>query len=186
MAGFRAMRRTVLPVLIVLGLLAAPSAASAAFTINVGKFSVTSIGDFRPSRGASIPDAVRVFGPTSSRRENSNLSCIVRWKRLRLEILFTSFDSAGPSRCRGTIGHAQSFKVRGKRFRTWHGLRVGQREAALKRRHPSAVFREGAWWLATATSPFGDPNAEFASLDAKIGPNGRVRIMRGWIGAAGD
>lgn len=181
------MRRTVLLVLIALGLLAAvPATAAAAFTINVGRFSVTSIGDFRPSRDASIPAAERVFGPASSRRENSDLSCIVRWKRLRLEILFTSFDSPGPSRCRGTLGHAQSFKVRGKRFRTWHGLRVGQREAAVKRRHPSATFRKGAWWLKTATSPFGDPDAEFAALDAKIGPNGRVRVMRGWIGAAGD
>jgi hypothetical protein len=178
------MRRTV--VLVLIALLVVPAAASAAFTINVGPHSVTSIGDFRPSRADSIPAAERVFGPASSRRENSNLSCIVRWKRLRLEILFTSFDSAGPSRCRGTIGHAQSFKVRGRRFRTWHGLRVGQREAAVKRRHPGATFRKGAWWLATATSPFGDPDAEFAALDAKIGPNGRVRVMRGWLGAAGD
>jgi hypothetical protein len=180
------MRRPVVLVLVALGILAVPASASAAFTIDVGRFSVTSIGDFRPSRADSIPAAERVFGPASSRRENSNLSCIVRWKRLRLEILFTSFDSAGPSRCRGTIGHAQSFKVRGKRFRTWHGLRVGQPEAAVKRRHPGATFRKGAWWLKTATSPFGDPDAEFAALDAKIGPNGRVRVMRGWIGAAGD
>jgi hypothetical protein len=180
------MRRTVVLVLVALGLLALPSAADAAFTINVGKFSVTSIGDFRPSRGASIPAAERVFGPASSRRRASDESCRVRWRRLRLEILFVSFGSPGASICRGTFGHAQSFKVRGKRFRTWHGLRVGQREAAVKRRHPSATFRKGAWWLATATSPFGDPNAEFAALDAKIGPNRRVRVMRGWIGAAGD
>jgi hypothetical protein len=186
MAGFRAMRRTVVLVLVALGVLALPASASAALTINVGRFGVTSIGDFRPSRGATIPAAERVFGPASSRRTASDESCRVRWRRLRLEILFVSFGSPGVSKCRGTFGLAQSFKVRGKRFRTWHGLRVGQREAALRRRHPSATFREGAWWLATATSPFGDPNAEFAALDAKLGPNGRVRVMRGWLGAAGD
>jgi hypothetical protein len=179
------MRRTVL-VLVALGVLAVPASAPAAFTINVGRFSVTSIGDFRPSRGASIPDAERVFGPASSRSRPADESCRVRWRRLKLEILFVSFGSPGQSICRGSFGHAQSFKVRGKRFRTWHGLRVGQREAAVKRRHPGATFREGAWWLKTATSPFGDPNAEFAALDAKIGPNRRVRVMRGWIGAAGD
>jgi hypothetical protein len=179
------MRRTVVLVLVAVGLLAVPSSASAAFTINVGRFSVSSIGDFRPSRDASIPAAERVFGPASSRRENSDLSCIVRWKRLGLEILFTSFDSPGPSRCRGTIGRAQTFKVRGKRFRTWHGLRVGQPESAVKRRHPGARFRRGAWWLKTAVSSFGDPDAEFAVVDAKV-KDGRVSVLRGWIGAAGD
>jgi hypothetical protein len=178
-----AMRRTVLLAVLGLAFTAAPASAH---TINVGRFSVTSIGDFRPSRDASIPAAERVFGAASSRREIGDTSCRVRWKRLRLEILFTSFDATGPSRCRGTIGHAQSFKVRGKRFRTWHGLRVGQRESALRRRHPDAKFRKGAWWLSTAVSPFGDPDAEFAALDAKIGPGGRVKVMRGWLGAAGD
>jgi hypothetical protein len=181
----RAMRRTVVPVLIALGILAVPSSASAAFTINVAHVSVSSIGDFRPSRDASIPAAERVFGPASSRRETSDSSCLVRWKRLRLEILFVSFDAPGPSRCRGTIGHAQTFKVRGKRFRTWHGLRVGQPEAAVRRRHPGAKFRQGAWWLKTAVSPFGDPNAEFAVVDAKV-RNGSVSVLRGWFGAAGD
>ena len=180
------MRRTVVLVLIALGVLAVPSSASAAFTINVARFNVSSIGDFRPSRDATIPAAERVFGPASSRREVSDASCRVRWKRLGLEILFVSFSSPGPSRCRGTVGLAQSFKVRGKRFRTWHGLRVGQREAAVQRRHPGAKFRKGAWWLKSAINPIGDPTEEFAVLDAKIGSNGRVRVMRGWIGAAGD
>jgi hypothetical protein len=72
----------------------------------VGRFSVSSIGDFRPSGDPSIPAAERVFGPVSSRRETSAYSCLVRWKRLRLEITFTSFDAPGPSRCRGTIGRA--------------------------------------------------------------------------------
>jgi hypothetical protein len=177
------MRRTVVLALLAFGFTAAPASA---YTIDVGRLSVSSIGDFRPSRDPSIPAAERVFGPASSRRETSTSSCLVRWKRLRLEITFTSFDTPGPSRCRGTIGRAQVFKVRGTRFRTWHGLRVGQRERAVQRRHSGAEFRKGSWWLKTAVSPFGDGDTEYAVLDAKIGPNDRVRVLRGWIGAAGD
>jgi hypothetical protein len=178
------MRRTVVLVLVSLGAIAVPSSASAAFTINVGRYSVTSIGDFRPSRGDSIPAAERVFGPASSRRQNSDSSCRVRWSRLKLEILFVSFGAPGTALCQGTAAHAQTFKVRGKRFRTWHGLRVGMREAAVKRRHSGAELRRGAWWLKTAVSPFGD-GSEFAVLDAKV-RGGRVSVLRGWIGAAGD
>lgn len=175
------MRSTVVLVLFVLALSASPAAAH---TINVGRFSVSSIGDFRPSRDATIPAAERVFGPASSRRETSSSSCLVRWKRLGLEMVFASFDVLGPSRCRGTIGQAQSFKARGRAFRTWHGLRVGQRESAVRRRHPGATFRRGAWWLKTVVSPIGD-GSESPVVDAKVSA-GRVSVLRGWIGAAGD
>ena len=178
------MRRTVVLVLISVGVLAVPSSASAAFTINVGRFNVSSIGDFRPSSADSISAAERVFGPASSRRMNTDASCRVRWSGLGLEILFVSFGAPGTNLCQGSAAHAQSFKVRGKRFRTWHGLRVGMREAAVKRRHPGADLRRGAWWLKTAVSPIGDGD-EFAVVDAKI-RNGRVSALRGWIGAAGD
>jgi hypothetical protein len=176
------MRTTVLLVLAALALAAPPAAAH---TINVGRFNVTSIGDFRPSRNASIPAAERVFGPASSRRDVGGTACRVRWRRLRLEILFTSFDSPGPSRCRGTLGKAQSFKARGKRFRTWHGLRVGQRERAVRRRHPAATRHGRSWWLSSAVNPIGEP-VESPVLEATIGPRGRVRALRGWIGSAGD
>jgi hypothetical protein len=176
----RAMRQTVLLVLI---LLAASAAPAAAHTINVGRFSVSSIGDFRPSTDPSIPAAEKVFGPASSRRKTSNVSCMVRWNRLRLEILFVSFGGA-TSICAGDEGRAQSFKVRGDRFRTWHGLRVGQPRSAIRRRHAGARFRRGAWWLKTAVSPIGD-GSEMAVVDAKVS-GGRVSVLRGWIGAAGD
>jgi hypothetical protein len=177
----RAMLRTAVLALIALALSASPAAAH---TINVGRFSVSSIGDFRPSTDPSIPAAERVFGPASSRRQTSNESCVVRWKRLRLEILFVSFGG-GSSICSGSAGSAQRFQVRGKRFRTWHGLRVGQPERAVRRRHPAARLRQGTWWLKSAISPFGDPDVEFAVVDAKV-RDGRVQVLRGWIGAAGD
>jgi hypothetical protein len=112
------------------------------------------------------------------------VTCVVRWKRLKLQMVFVSFG--GGSVCDDDVGRAQTFGVRGERFRTWKGLRVGQREASVKRRHPAAEFRTGAWWLKTAISPVGDGRSEYAVVDAKIGSKGRVRVLRGWIGAAGD
>jgi hypothetical protein len=112
------------------------------------------------------------------------VTCVVRWKRLKLKMVFVSFG--GGSVCDDDVGRAQTFRVRGTRFRTWHGLRVGQPEASVTRRHPAAELRAGAWWLKTAISPIGDGRSEYAVLDARIGPGGRVRALRGWIGAAGD
>jgi hypothetical protein len=176
----RAMRRTVVLTILALALSAAPAGAQ---TINVGRFSVSSIGDFRPSADPSIPAAERVFGRASSRRETSDVSCAVRWNRLRLEILFVSFGGA-TSICSGSEGKAQSFTVRGNRLRTWHGLRVGQPEGAIRRRHPRAKLRRGWWWLKSAVNPVGDGSAT-AVVEARV-RDGRVAVIRGWIGAAGD
>jgi hypothetical protein len=178
------MRRTAVLVLIALGLAAEPAAARS-HTINVAGDHVSGIGDFRPGSDPHVGAAVRAFGRPSVRRETSDSSCVVRWKRLGLEINFVNLGAPGFPTCRSDIGKAQSFKVRGKRVRTWKGLRVGMRERAVQRRHPSAEFRAGAWWLKTAVSRIGDPT-EFAVVDARIGPRGRVRVIRGWIGAAGD
>jgi hypothetical protein len=176
----RAMRRTVVLTILALALTAAPAGAH---TINVGRFSVSSIGDFRPSADPSIPAAERVFGPASTRRKRSDLSCSVRWNRLRLEILFVSFGGA-TSICGGSEGKAQSFIVRGNRLRTWHGLRVGQPESAIRRRHPQAKLRRGWWWLKSVVSPVGD-GSPTPVVEAKV-RDGRVSAIRGWIGAAGD
>lgn len=180
------MRRTLLLLFVAAGLATpSPAAAARSYTIDVARFSVSSIGDFRPSSDPHIGAAERVFGRASSKRKTSGLSCRVRWKRLGLAIVFVSFGDPGAS-CRDDVGRAQTFKARGKRFRTWHGLRVGQPEASVTRRHPAAEFRAGAWWLKTAISPFGDGETEFAVVDARIGRDDRVRVLRGWIGAAGD
>jgi hypothetical protein len=178
------MRRTAVVVLVLAGVVAAPAAART-HTINVARDHVSSIGDFRPGSDPHVGAAVRAFGPPSVRRETSDSTCLVRWKPLRLEINFVNLGAPGFPTCRSDIGKAQSFRVRGERVRTWKGLRVGMRERAVRRRHPSAEFRAGAWWLKTAVNQIGDPS-EFAVVDARIGPRGRVRVIRGWIGAAGD
>lgn len=163
----------------------APASAATSLTIRTSEGSVTRIGDYRPRRTPSLAAAERVFGPASSRSGGEGGdACDARWRRLRLRILFANFG--GRPTC--TEGYAQSFTVRGRRFRTWKGLRVGARTSAIRKRHPSAEFRQGSWWLRTAVSPFGDgegEDAEYAVLKAVVA-DGRVRAFSGWIGAAGD
>ena len=105
---------------------------------------------------------------------------------MRLRIYFANFGVTPPGEttCSSSVGQAQSFTVRGRRFRTWEGLRVGHRSDSILDRHHSAEFRGGTWWLRTAISPFGD-ESEYAVVEALVA-DGRVRILRGWIGAAGE
>ena len=82
------------------------------------------------------------------------------------------------------MGLARSFTVRGRSFRTRKGLRPGQRSSAVRERHPSARFRRGSWWLRTAKSRFGD-ESNYPVVEALVS-GGRVRVLRGWVGAAGE
>jgi hypothetical protein len=169
----------------------AVSAPAAAHTINVAGGNVgghvSSIGKFRPSSDPTIAAAKRAFGRPSSRTRTSELSCDVRWSRLRLRITFTNFGGVGPgeSICDDRASSAQTFAVRGPRVRTWRGLRVGQREERVLERHPNAEFRRGRWWIRTTRSVVGG-GGEFPVVDATVNAAGRIKAIRGWIGAAGD
>jgi hypothetical protein len=168
------------------------AAPAGAFTINVagGKVGghVSGIGDFRPGVDPSIAAASRVFGRPSSRELTTDNSCDVRWARLRLRITFANFGLPGPGQtvCSDRASNAQTFRVRGRRFRTWNGLRVGASEERILELHPRAEFRQGSWWLKKTISPFGAGDVEFAVVDAPLTRDARVRAIRGWIGAAGD
>jgi hypothetical protein len=170
----------------------AASAPAAAHTINVAGGSVgghvSSIGDFRPSSDPTIAAAARVFGRPSSRTRTSDISCDVRWRRLRLKITFASFGGIPPGQtaCSNRTTKAQTFRVRGRRFPTWKGLRVGNRESRVQELHPRARFRGGRWWVHTTRSIVGDPTSRFPVVEAFVNSAGRIRAIRGWIGAAGD
>jgi hypothetical protein len=155
-------------------------------TIRTSDGSVARIGPFRPSRDPTVGAAVRAFGRPTSRTLTSPESCRVEWRRLRLRIVFVNLggNAPGQTTCGASSGRAQSFTVRGSRFRTWAGLRVGRPSAEIRTRHPSATFRDGAWWLRTAVSPFGD-ESEYAVVSAIVA-GGRVRALAGWVGAAGE
>jgi hypothetical protein len=169
--------------------LAAPprgDAAAAGYTIRTAQGSVTRIGAFRTRRDPTIGAAVRVFGRPSSRKLLSRAECQVDWRRLRLRIYFANFGlpPRGETTCNPRVGVAQTFTARSRRFRTWNGLRVGHRSATIRDRHPWAEFRRGTWWLRSARSPFGD-ESEYPVVDAIVS-GGRVRALRGWVGAAGE
>jgi hypothetical protein len=183
-------KRALLPIAALATL--AMSAPASAHTINVGGGNVgghvTSIGDFRPSRDPTIAAAANVFGRPSSRTRTSDVSCDVRWRRLKLKITFVSFGGipAGQTPCSNRATKSQSFRVRGRRFPTWNGLRVGARESRVQELHPKARFRGGRWWVETSRSFVGDPGSRFPVVEAFINSAGRVRALHGWIGAAGD
>ena len=179
--------------LLLVGLLPAPAAAAAPHssvaavdhTIRTSDGYVARIGAFRLRRDPTIGAAARAFGQPSSRKLTIG-GCRVEWRQLRLRIDFANYGGHAPGQttCSSSVGRAQSFVARGRRFRTWEGVRVGQRSESIVDRHSSAMFRRNSWWLRTAVSPFGD-ESEYAVVRA-ITANGRVVALGGWIGAAGE
>lgn len=166
-------------------LLPAATADAAGFTIRASEDAVTRIGTFQTRDDATVGAAVRAFGPPSSKKPAGE-GCQVDWRALRLRIYFANFGAFAPglTTCSSSVGLAQSFTVRARRFRTWKGLRPGARTSTVRERHPSARFRRGSWWLRTAKSRFGD-GSDYAVVEALVS-GGRVRVLRGWIGAAGE
>jgi hypothetical protein len=164
---------------------ALPSSAQAAYTIRVSHGVVTRIGNFKPYQSGTILAAEREFGFPTSLRANSD-SCHVYWRRLGLRIVFANFGGTlpGQTNCSATVSFAQSFTARSRKFRTWKGLRPGAATNTIPVRHPAARFRQGSWWLRTATSVIGT-GQPYPVLRATVG-HGRVRALAGWIGAAGD
>jgi hypothetical protein len=160
--------------------------APAGYTIRVSGGYVTRIGAFRPREDATIAAAERVFGTASSKQLGKYNDCRVTWSRIGLRIEFVNFGgrSPGQTTCTRSVGLSQSFSVRGRRFRTWKGLRVGQSSDAILDHHPNAEFRRNTWWLKTAVSPFGD-QSEYAVVDAVVARH-RVTAIAGWIGAGGE
>jgi hypothetical protein len=161
------------------------ASAAARLTIRASETAVTRIGTFQTQRDATVGAAIRAFGPPSSRKPEGE-GCQIDWRALRLRIYFANFGGFGPGQttCSPSVGLAQSFTVRGRRFRTWKGLRPGDRSSSVRRRHPSARFRRGSWWLRTAHSRAGG-DSDYPVVEALVS-GGRVRVLRGWVGAAGD
>jgi hypothetical protein len=161
----------------------APALGAQSFTIRTSDGSVARIGSFQLRKDPSLAAATRVFGaPSSAKSVYGASGCNVTWRKFRLKIQFANFG--GSSACNPSFGLAQSFSVRSSRFRSWEGVRPGQRSSSIPRKHKAAIFRSGAWWLRTAISPFGE-GEEYAVVSA-ITRDGRVTALKGWIGSAGE
>jgi len=170
------MRRGIalLSVLVVVGL-AVPSLASA-LTLDPGRYGLTRIGRFHPLSGDKFSDAVRIFGPPSSRHGPSD--CGVQWSRYKLKIAFANFSGGQPCKFGQVLKRADSHK-----WQTDRHLRVGQPLARLHKLYPDAHRHGDTFWLRAATSPI--TGARYAVLAAET-HHEHVTGFKGWIGAAGE
>ena len=181
------------PLPLVAGLLAllfAAETASAArtYTVRVSfQGYITHFGPLRPEtqNGATLARASAVFGdPTSvAPVGNGANACRVRWSGLRLRTLFANFGSA--TACSERFFRLQTATVRSRRFRTWRGLRVGDASSSIRRKHPGAVFRGNRWIIVSGVPRVGEPDQAIPTIEAIVS-GGRVRVLRFWVGGAGD
>jgi hypothetical protein len=174
------MRRLVIALAV---LAAAPATASAQHTIAVEGHKVTRMGPFQPRQDPTIGGAVAAFGASTSRKSNGPGECLVRWRPLRLRIQFANYGEPTANPCADGIGLASSFTVMGRAFRTGKGLQVDDRVSRLRDLYPRAKRRRGAFWLRTAR--FLGAGERFPVLSATAA-GGRVKALKGYIGAAGD
>lgn len=161
------------------GLCAAPSAAKAPiYTIAVGAGGkVERIGTLKGSM--SYRAARAAFGRPSSTKAVSvsgtagfHAICTVRWSHLRLLMAFTE-ENIVEARCdrRQRLFEAQ---IRGSRFRTDAGLRVGDPSRTVRAKHPSASFdrNRGRYFLVQPTDE--QPDADRVEAYVR---NGKVVML---------
>ncbi len=151
---------------------------------------VQSLGPWRVRRDPTLGRASERFGAPSSKRRRYDEACRVAWRPIGLVVLFANFGLGNP--CRPEEGLAQRVVIRGsngEEWRTRRGLRLGQREQAIPRRHRSAVRKSPrSWWIVTGRTLIGDCPAEgcrYPVLEARV-RDSRVRSFRLFVGAAGD
>ena len=166
----------------------APASAARSFVIDArgsssGLGRVLRIGDFRPQRDATVAAARAAFGRPSSRGEG-RLACPISWRAIGVRILFANLG-AGDSACAPRLGRAQVAIVRGRRWRTAKGLRVGATPRRLREVYPGAD-RVGArsYRIVTARG-FAGVDRPYAVVSARLS-EGRVSSFRLFVGAAGE
>lgn len=98
------------------------------------------IGGFRTS--GNMADAISAFGGEySARNIRGRLrSCLVRWPRLELSMVFTG------NGCKGNSSFVRSAAT-GARWKTYRGLQIGASVAALKRTYPGAARGAKDVWI---------------------------------------
>ena len=186
----RSFRRAALAASVAVALCAAAPASAVAesFVVNArgsatGLGTVLRIGDFRPSRDASLSAAIAAYGQPSSIAGGGRESCTVRWRPLGVRIVFV--ELGGGDACDPAHGKAQVAVLRDtRRWRTVKGLRLRDSLDKLKRLYPRAPRTGRAYRLVSGRSVFG-AGGRYAVLSARVADE-RVTSYRLFIGAAGE
>jgi hypothetical protein len=172
-------RRLVLALVATCALTCAPAAHSRTYRISVDHQGfVSRLGPLRPHSHPYPRDARAAFGRPTSQHAGRGV-CRLRWSRLKLSTLYTSFGAISDF-CRD--GLFQTAVVRSSVWRTWKGLRVGMRSTRVRELHRDARFERGKWILATQ-SVFG---SEASPTVSALVHDGRVTALSLFIGSAGD
>lgn len=165
--------------------IALPASASAASYVIRGD---TRIGTFRVKADGTLNGVIRAFGQPDTLR-GGGISCKAVWRSHGLTISF--YNLGGQNACTPNGGHFSQAVMRGERWQTASGLRVGMPARVIRRFHPRAKWHPGlrhywpaAWWLVTRTYPFGS-GSEYPGLLAET-RNRRVFGFRVRYPAGGD
>jgi len=133
------------------------------------------LGGYKASQSASMRSAVAFFGAPSREIDRSGGGCVSVWSSLGVTITFENIYDPAAS-CASQRGLPNVARMRGRRWRTERGLRVGDPIAKLRRRYPTATFHGGEWWLITTHANLGSPHY-YPVLAAEVHA-GRVRAFR--------
>jgi hypothetical protein len=175
--------------------LAAPAFARANYVItvarpNVDSGSVSQVGAWSMSV-PTLARAMHVFGAPSStsavRPGFANApgvaDCAVTWAPIGLKALFTTLG-IDPGAC-NPAKRLSVVTITSRRWRTWRGLRVGDRTNLILTREPRATFDGRAWQLASVHSPIGSEPGLVPTVIA-IPNHGRISAFRLIVRAQGE
>ena len=143
------------------------------------------IDDFAVKQDGSLRGAIRALGQPSRIVSTSSITCRVSWRGLGVRMGF--YNLGGADACSPRFGRFSHAVVRGLRWRTERGLRVGDPVRRLRALYPNARFRSRVpyavgWWLVARTSPNG---GRYPGLLARI-RDGRVSALLVRYPAGGD
>jgi hypothetical protein len=148
----------------------------------------TKIGTFAVKADGTLFGAIRAFGDPDSLRGRAE-SCTAAWGTYGLTIQF--YNLGGRNACTPQYGFFSRAFMRGGRWRTGSGLRVGVPVRWILRFHPRATWHPGerhfwpsGWWLVTRRSPYGN-GGQYPGLLAET-RNGLVFGLQVRYAAGGD
>jgi hypothetical protein len=145
------------------------------------------IGAFAVKADGGLAGAIRAFGSPRLRRTGE--ACTAAWPTYGLTMRF--YNLGGKDPCDPRYGRFLRAIIRGPRWQTDRGLRVGMSSSMIRTYYPRASFRKGrrsywpsGWWLVTRPERFGDPGFYPGLLAAT--DRGRVSSFDVRYAAGGD